>query len=267
MYLKLRWSLDFSYLGIIIFGSYVWVLVHLHWGRGMLAALGFSFVLSMFFTGFVLYLSSKLQWLYFTIWTLSLYILFYQLAFNLEFLTWWAFGLSGMWREVIGSVVVSWLLPYLIYVVCCVVVVIGVLMYFKRTFMFSILQWWGEREVVIQSLGVRVLWYKLIMVALTTFLAVLGGNLYSFYYAFIDPHSFWLPMLVLLLVLVFGAYKFDEIGTFIFTLFTVWLYEWLRFFKLVDPAQIWYFREVIFGILILITSVWVFKVTKFGRQQ
>ncbi len=87
MYLKLRGSLDFSYLGIVIFGSYAGVLAHMHRDFSMLSAFGFAFVLSLFFTIFVLYLSEKLEGLYFTIGTLTLYMLFYQAAFNLESIT------------------------------------------------------------------------------------------------------------------------------------------------------------------------------------
>jgi branched-chain amino acid transport system permease protein len=266
IFLTLRWSLDFSYLWVILFGSYVWVLSHLYWWRGMLAALGFSFLLSLFFTLFVLYLSSRLAWLYFSIWTLTLYMLFYQLAFNLKFITWGAFGLTGMGRDLVASISVSWLLPYLYYVLFYVLCVVGMLIYFKKTVMYTILQWWGEREVVIKSLGIQVVWYRLLMIAITTFLAVLGGNLYSFYYSFIDPNSFWLPFLVLLLVLVFGSYKLNEIMTFLFVLSIICIYEWLRFFKIVDPAHIWYVRELVFGILILIVSVWVSKNPLFTRQ-
>jgi ABC-type branched-subunit amino acid transport system permease subunit len=267
IYLKLRWSFDFSYLGIVIFGSYAWVLANIHREMWMLVSFIFACVVSLVFTFFVLYLSSKLTWLYFTIGTLALYMLFYQAAYNLEFITWWAFGLTGMSKTLVWWFWIEWLLWYMFYAAVCTICVIGMLLYIKRTYLYTILQAWGEREVVVKSLWVSIVRYKLFMILLTTFLAVLWWNLYSFYFGFIDPNSFWLPMLILVLVIVFGSYKFNEIWTYMFSIWVIALYEWLRFFKFVDPWQIWYVREVIFALIILGTSFRVFRTTSFWRQE
>lgn len=265
-YVKFRGSVDFSYLAIVIFGAYAGALLNIHRWWDMLSAMWGAFVLSLFFTFFVLYLSAKLDGLYFAIGTLTFYILLYQMAFNLDRITNGAFGLSGMSRTLPGGMVLWKLVPYLWFVaIICVFVVIG-LLYIKRTYLFKVLHGRAEREVVLKSLGVRVQRYKFVMIVMTTFLAVLWGNLYSFYYLFIDPNSFWLPMLVLLLVLLFGSYKFNEIGTMIFCICIIALFEYLRMFKVVDPSQIGYFREMVFSFITLIISFWVFRTTNFGRE-
>ena len=266
-YVKFRGSVDFSYLAIVIFGAYAGTLLNIHRWRDMISAMWWAFVLSLFFTFFVLYLSAKLEGLYFTIGTLAFYMLLYQMAFNLDWITNGAFGLSGMTRTLPGGMVLTKLIPYLRFIAIISVIVIVALLYFKKTYLFKVLQGWAEREVVLKALGVRVQRYKLVMIVMTTFLAVLGGNLYSFYYLFIDPNSFWLPMLVLLLVLLYGSYKFDEIGTLIFCLLTVGFFEYLRMFKVVDPSQIGYFREIVFAVGTLVVSFRVFRTTKFGRES
>jgi ABC-type branched-subunit amino acid transport system permease subunit len=86
-FLKLRGTLDFSYLAIVIFATYIGALLNIERGWSILAAMSGAFVMSLLFTFFVLYLSGKLDDIYFSIGTLALYILCYQLAYNLESVT------------------------------------------------------------------------------------------------------------------------------------------------------------------------------------
>jgi len=105
------------------------------------------------------------------------------------------------------------------------------------------------------------------MILITTALAVIGGNLFASYYLYIDPSSFWLGMLELVLVIVFISYKRNDGGTFLVALLVIFFYEYLRFFKFVDPSKIGYLREMLFGAMVMLVSFWVFKKTKFGREM
>jgi hypothetical protein len=44
-------------------------------------------------------------------------------------------------------------------------------------------------------------------------------------------------------------------------------YEYLRFFKVVDPSKIGYFREMLFGIIVVVVAFVVFRKTSFGREN
>ncbi|USN58881.1 MAG: hypothetical protein H6767_02045 [Candidatus Peribacteria bacterium] len=83
-FLNLKQELDFSYIAIIIFGSYASVIINNTWQTGILASAGLAFLLAIIFTFFILYLSSKLSEVYFIIGTLSLYMISLHLARNLE---------------------------------------------------------------------------------------------------------------------------------------------------------------------------------------
>jgi ABC-type branched-subunit amino acid transport system permease subunit len=104
----------------------------------------------------------------------------------------------------------------------------------------------AEREMVIKSLGLNVSKYTLGMILLSTFLASITGMLYTFYYLYIDPSSFWFAMLILALVIVLLSYKWKDGGTLLISLLILFIYEYLRFFKLVEAHNIGYFREIIF---------------------
>ena len=266
-FLKLRATVDFSYLVIVIFGTYAGALLNTHFWYWIIVSIFLSFLLSLPITFIILFLSSKLSDVYFSIGTLALYVLAYQLAINMEFITWWVFWLFGMTQNIIWNIYLEWLTDYLILVSIICFFVIWFLIFLKKTYFYTVLKWWWENSTILQVLWVKINIYKFFMISLTTLLAVIWGNLYWFYYLYIDPSSFWISMLVLLLVLIFVSYKFDEIGTFIVSLLIISFYEYLRFFKVVDVTKLWYFREIIFALLIMIVAFFVFRKVNFGRDR
>lgn len=266
-FVKLRWSIDFSYIAIVIIASYTAALCNMHWGIWMLGTIFISFFVSIFFTILVLFLSSKLDDLYFTIWTLSLYILFYQLAYNLESITWWALWLSGISRNLIGNITIPWLNPFLLTSAIIALILFVWLMILKRSYFYKTLLGWWENERVSKSLWVKVTKYKFFMILLTSLFAVVWANLYTFYYLYIDPSSFWISFLILILIISFISYKWNDRWTLIVSIVIMFIYEYLRFFKLVDPSQIWYLRESLFGFIIIIIAFISFKNIKFGREN
>ncbi|MCX6824982.1 MAG: branched-chain amino acid ABC transporter permease [candidate division SR1 bacterium] len=265
-FIKLKGGLDFSYIAIIMFASYIGALININLGIGILGCIGISFLAAIPFTFLILFLSSKLNDVYFTIGTFALYMLVYQLAYNLEGVTGGALGLSGISRNLIGGIVLQSLWQFFIFGAIVIGIVVGFLIYFKRTYIYKILTGRGENLLSVKSLGTSINKYKTGMILVTTALAVIGGNLFSFYYLYIDPSSFWIGMLELALVIVFVSYKWNDGGTLIVGLLVTFFYEYLRFFKIVDPSRLGYFREMLFGAMIVIVSFIVFRKTKFGRD-
>ncbi len=266
-FIKLKWNLDFSYMAIVIFSSYTWALLNIHFWIWILLCILISFIISIAFTFLVLFLSSKLNDVYFSIWTLSLYILVYQLAYNLEPITGWALWLSGINRNLIWWIQISSLPSFLTFAGILVVLIIWCLVYFKKTYFYKTLIWRWERDILVKSLGIKINKYKLVVILITTLLASLAGNLYTFYYLYIDPSSFRFWMLILTLVIVFVSYKRNDRWTLIVSILIMFAYEYLRFFKIVDPSKIGYFREMIFWVIIVVVSFLVFRKTNFGREN
>jgi len=266
-FIKLKWNLDFSYMAIVIFSSYLSALLNIHFGIWIIMAIVISFLVSIGFTFLVLFLSKRLNDVYFTIGTLSLYVLVYQLAYNMESITWWALGLSLTNRTLIWWISVSTLNSFLVFGGVLIALIIWWLVYFKKTYFYKTLMWWGEREFVVKSLWVKIDIYKFGMILVTTLLASLAWWLYAFYYLYIDPSTFWFTMLVPVLVIVFLSYKRNDWWTLIISLLVMFAYEYLRFFKIVEPSKIWYFREMMFWLIIVVVSFIVFRKTNFGREN
>jgi len=266
-FLKLRLTIDFSYLAIVLFGSYASALLNMHYGLGIISTMLISWAITIPFTLLIIFLSKRLSWVYFIVGTLSLYMFFFQLAINWESLTWWAFWLSGIRRILRWNTMVTGLQQFLLLAcVFCAIVLIW-LRLFKRTYFFTVLKGWWENDTVLKVLGTHISRYTFVMILITSLCAVIGGNLFTFYYLYIDPRSFWLSMLILILVIGFISYKRWELRTFIVALIVIFAYEYLRFFKVVDPSKLGYLREWIFALAIMITSYITFKNTSFGREQ
>lgn len=266
-FLKLRTSIDFSYLAIVLFGSYASAWMNMHFGMGVVSTIFVSRLLCIPFTLLVIFLSKRLNGVYFIVGTLALYMFFFQLAINWEWLTGGAFGLSGITRVLRGHSMIVWLEQFLLLATILGAIVLVGLRAFKRTYFFSILKGRWENDTVLKVLWVPISRYTFVMVIITSLCAVIGGNLFAFYYLYIDPRSFWLSMLILVLVISFISYKWWELPTFIVALLVIFGYEYLRFFKVVDPSKLGYLRELIFAIAIMATSYITFKRTSFGREQ
>lgn len=266
-FLKLRLSIDFSYIAIVLFASYSSALLNIHFGLWVISTMILSWFVTIPFTLLIIYLSKKLSGVYFIVWTLALYMFFFQLTINREAVTGGAFGLSGIKRNLIWDTIIVWLPQFLILAGVCGLLILIWLWLFKRTYFFAILTWWGENDTVLKVLWVPISKYTFIMILITSLCAVVWGNLFTFYYLYIDPRSFWLSMLILVLVIAFISYKWWELPTLLIALFVIFIYEYLRFVKIVDPSQLWYLRESIFALAIMITSYLTFKQISFGRQQ
>jgi branched-chain amino acid transport system permease protein len=167
----------------------------------------------------------------------------------------------------VGEVVITDLSTFLWRIGGAVVAIIALLWYLKMTSFYKVLTARAEREMVVKSLGLKVAYYKLGMILLSTFLASVAGMFYTFYYLYIDPSSFRFSMLILALVIVLLSYKWNDVGTLVISLVILFIYEYLRFFKLVEASKIGYAREMIFGVIIMVLAFFFFRKVKFTRER
>ncbi len=266
-FLKLRLSIDFSYVGIVLFASYTAAILNTRYWLGMLSTSLIAWLWSIVFTILVLYLSRRLSQVYFVVWTLALYMLMFQLAINRQSLTGGSFGISGINRTFTANIHLNSLSSYLSMAGIVCILLLSLLRWFKKTYLYTLLKGRGENETILKALWTYTARYTFVLILLTSLCAVAGGTLYTFYYLYIDPQSFWLNMLILLLVISFISYKHDEFVTFITAVCVIFGYEYLRFFKIVDPSLLWYVRESLFALIIMGIAFITFRYTTFSRQQ
>lgn len=266
-FLKLRLHIDFSYIGIVLFASYVTAILNTTYDLGMISTGIIAWLGSILCTILILYLSKRLSQIYFVVGTLALYTLMFELALNRQSVTGWSLGISGISRILIWNIHITSIGTYGMVATTTSILLLLTLIYFKKTYIYTLLKGRWENEKILKALWTFTSWYTFILILLTSLCAVLGGTLYTFYYLYIDPSSFWLNMLILLLVISFISYRQGERLTLLTAICVISGYEYLRFFKIVDPSLLGYVRESIFALIIMGTSFITFRKTMFARQQ
>lgn len=258
IYLKLRGTADFSYLALVIFGTYS-IAILLNHGFGFVASFCLSFILAMCFCFLLLRIITRLSTIYFNIGTFALYILISYIAANLD-ITKGAFGMS------ITSMLNDTNTTLMIYTLLAVFVMFGIT-YFRKTILYTMLAGWGEFRTATKSLGIRETFPVLCLITITTSMALISGTMYLEYYSYVSPSTFWIGFLVTLMATTYGSYIFGELMTFV-TTFVIWyMYEMFRFLKFVDVSKIGYLRELLFSLMVMIIVFFVFRRLSFSREQ
>lgn len=266
-FLKLKATLDFSYIWIVIVAAYSSSLAQLHRWRTWPWATLFAIFLSLFFSILIVRLASKLSEIYFAIGSLAIYMLCFQLSQNLESLTGGVLGLSGLPRAFTQTISLHSLWSFLVFIVIIGFCAILLLRWFLRSYFYTVLQWWWERHLLIQSLGAHSKPYLFVMLFITTLLASLWWSLFAFYFSYIDPNSFGVALVMLLLIIAFLAYNSGILATFLVSFAVTFVYEFLRFVKIVSPSMLGYTREMFIDVFIIVAVLFVFTRVRFVRGQ
>lgn len=134
IFLRLRRTADFSYLALVIFGTYSLAILMEH-GYSFVMAFFLSLVLLMSFCLLLLRIITRLSSIYFNIGTFALYILMSYIATNVE-ITHGSFGMSVM-HSLVGES--GWIAS--IYSLIIVLVMVG-MTYFRRSLLYTMLAGW-----------------------------------------------------------------------------------------------------------------------------
>lgn len=160
-------------------------------------------------------------------------------------------GLPGIPRPELFGFSFSSLNAYLVLSLMFLVITIIIVHRIVNSPFGRILKAIREDETAAQTLGKNVVKYKLIVLTVSAFFAGIAGSLYAHYITFIDPTSFSIPVLTLLISIVviggMASIKGSVGGAFLLIL----LPEPLRFIGL--PSHlIGAGRQMIYAILLLL---------------
>jgi len=114
-----------------------------------------------------------------------------------------------------------------------------------------------EDEAAVQALGKNTYRYKMGVLIVGSAMAGLAGSLFAHYITFIDPSSFvmWLTFFIFLIIVLGGLG--NNLGAVVVTVVFVALREGLRFVGLplwLNPGAL---QQLIFGILLIIATIFV----------
>ncbi len=209
-----------------------------------------GFVASIF--GYLLMLATnKLRGDYLALATLGFNFVIYSLFLNWTSLTRGPLGIPGIPKPSIFGFVFQSNLSYLIFVAVIAFLVVGFLHLLLKSSYGKLLEAVRDNELACKVLGKNTFKMKWQAMAVSAFFAGIAGSLYAHYITFIDPSSFSLYEIILILTIVLVGGLATLKGSIAATVIILLIPEVLRFFALpssiLGPA-----RQIIYALLLIL---------------
>jgi len=231
-------------------GAYVSALLALGFGIPFWIALAMAAIVSAFF-GFLLgFPTLKLRGDYLALGTLGFAFIVEAILKNWTDVTRGPLGLPGIPRPELFGISFLSLDLYLILSLIFLAITIIITHRIVNSPFGRVLKAIREDEIAAQTLGKNVFRYKIIVLTVSAFFAGIAGSLYAHYITFIDPTSFSLPLLILLLSAVIIGGMASIRGSVVGAFLLILLPEPLRFIGL-PSSIVGAGRQIIYAVLLL----------------
>ncbi len=205
--------------------------------------------------GYLLVLATgRLKGDYLALATLGFNFVIYSVLLNWTSLTRGPLGIPGIDKPVIFGLEIASNEMYLIFVSVVAVLVVYILHKIVSSPFGRLLQAARDDEVGLRVLGKNTFALKWKAMVISSFFAGIAGSLFAHYISYIDPSSFTLPEIILILTIVIvggaASLKGSVVGAFVIILVP----EALRFLSLpssiVGPARQIFYALILIGILL-----------------
>lgn len=243
--------MNLSHVAFVGIGAYAASIATLSYGWPFPFALALAMIAPIPFAWLLSRLSKNVRGDYLALMTLWFLFVVYVVELNWQSLTRGPLGLVS----ITPPALLHSPLRYLIFVIIIVLVCWALLKRLVDSPYHRVLSAVRDDEVIATVLGKDVVAAKRSVMVFTSSLAGLAGACFAFFVSFIDPSSFYLPMLILVMTMVIagglGSLTATTVGVVVFSL----LPEALRFFPL--PAEyLGALRQILYaGILLGILIV------------
>lgn len=235
--------LNLGHIAFFGIGAYTSAILSLQ-GIPLIIAFGLSSLLAGL-SGYLLsFASIKLKEDYLCLATLGFNFVIYSLMLNLDFLTKGAQGITGIPK--IPGTLLYLVITFIIFVITYIII-----QKLAKSSFGKSLQATRDNELLAQTIGKNTLLIKNKTIACSAFFAGIAGSLYAHYIGFIDPSTFGLGEIILLLTIVILGGLASLKGTILATILLISLPELLRFITM-PSAILGPVRAIIYALTLLI---------------
>ncbi len=250
-------NLTLGFTGLINFGHIAFFGIGAY-TSALLVKAGVPFILAFLLAGLIaslfgfllVFATKKLKGDYFALVTLGFSFVIYSLFLNLEF-TRGPLGIPGIPKPNLFGLSISSPTSFLIFVAILTIAIVLIISRLVNSPFGRLLKATRDDEIGLRVLGKDTNKIKYKSMAISAFFAGIGGSLFAHYISFIDPSSFYLGDIILVLIIVIigglASIKGSIIGTFIILLIP----EALRFLSL-PSSIIGPMRQIIYAVLLII---------------
>lgn len=196
-------------------------------------------------------ITNRLKGDYFALGTLGFAFVMYAIFLNWTKVTRGPLGIPGIKRPEIFGMVIKTNTDYLLFVALVAAVVIGFLYLLTRSRYGKLLEAVRDDQVGVQSLGKNVFRLKSQAMMISACIAGIAGSLYAHYISFIDPSTFYLNDIIIVLTIVIVGGLASTKGNILAALVIILIPEMLRFVSL-PPSMIGPVRQMMYALLLIV---------------
>ena len=242
--------LNLGHVGFFAIGAYT---------SALLVKAGYPFLLAFIAAGLfsavfgflLVRITKKLKGDYFALATLAFMYVVYSVLLNWQGLTRGPLGLPGIPKPEIFGFVFRSNVSYLFLVAFFAVLSVVVIWFIVRSPFGRLLEATRDDELGLRVLGKNTFVLKYKAMAISAFFAGIAGSLFAHYLSYIDPKTFLLPELILLLtILIVGGIASIK-GSVVSAFIIVLIPEVLRFVSL-PSTIIGPLRQIAYALILLL---------------
>lgn len=242
--------LNLGHVAFFGMGAYTSALLVMH-GWPYLAALLMAGVVASIGGALMMFAVRKLSGDYLALATLGFSFVIYSILLNWSSLTRGPLGIPGIPKPEIFGLVVKSNYSYLLFVAIITALVVGFLYRLTRSRYGRLLEAVRDDEVGLSVYGKPIFKLKLQSLMISSFIAGIAGSLFAHYISFIDPSSFYLTDLILLVTVVMIGGLASIRGSIVATIIILLIPEVLRFVdmpsSIIGPA-----RQIIYALFLIL---------------
>lgn len=242
--------LNLGHVALFGVGAYTSAILTMNGVPFIFALIIAGFVASLF--GFLLVMATrKLSGDYYVLATLGFAFVVYSLFLNLTSITRGPLGIPGIPKPNIFGLLINTNFEYLIFVVIVAAISVFIIFSVVKSPFGRLLEAMRDDDLGLRVLGKNTSRLKYKSMMISAFFAGVAGSLFAHYISFIDPSTFYINELILVITIVIVGGIASIRGSVIAPIIIILIPELLRFFPLpssiLGPA-----RQIIYALILLL---------------
>lgn len=256
--LTISLNLALGYTGLLNLGHIAFFGIGAY-TSALLVKNGFPFPLAFLIAGlfssifgyFLVFATKKIKGDYLALATLGFNFVIYSLMLNWQSLTHGPLGVAGISKPVILGLKISSNSSFLVFTIIITALSVLIIYSIVKSPFGRLLEAVRDDETGLRVLGKNTFKLKYKAMMLSAFFAGIAGSLFAHYITYIDPSSFYLSEIILILTIVIVGGLASVIGSIVAPIIIILIPEILRFITL-PSAILGPVRQIIYAVILLI---------------
>lgn len=243
--------LNLGHIAFYGIGAYASAILTTRYDQHFIVGVLVGGMIAAFFAWFLTVITNRLKGDYFALGTLGFSFVLYAVFLNWSSLTRGPLGIPGIPKPEVFGLVMKTNTQFLAFVLVIAVLCCSFLYVVVRSRYGRVLEGVRDNAIGITALGKNIFKLKYQSMMLSAFFAAIAGSLYAHYISYIDPTTFYLNDIIIILTIVIVGGLASFRGSIVSAIIIILLPELLRFVDLpssvIGPA-----RQIMYAVLLLL---------------